>query len=135
MSLRNSKYHNYVQIASLILLAVLSMFLSPAANALGTKVHNISGMTLGANIVNVGVRVLDVSYLKHLKPYIAHETRNGIATAHADRYEFMCMEIAKRLIRLNVPVTEITITPINITGLGWKTKTCTVNPVVNITVD
>ena len=111
------------------------ILISTNASALSTKVHNVTGMTLGANSVNVGIRVLDVNYLKHLEPYIANEARNGIASAHIEHYSEMCTNIAQRLIRLNVPVTEIVITPINIPGLGWKNKTCMVNPKVYISVD
>jgi len=58
MSMRNTKYHNYVQIASLVILAVLGIFLSPNANALSTIVRNVSGTTLDANQVSVGIRTL-----------------------------------------------------------------------------
>lgn len=116
---------------------IVLILISTNVSALGTKVYTISGMTLGANIVNVKVRVLDIKYIKYLAPYIASETRDGIAVVHIEHYYSMCMAIAQRLRRLSIPVTEITITPIkDVPGLGWKSKTCQVPlPEVKITVD
>ena len=136
MSMQNTKCHNYVHIAVLLILVILGIFLSPPANAaLNTTVRNVSGLTLGANSVNVGVRIYNVRYLKHIQ-YLPRIVRDGIATTHIEHWKAMCEAIAQRLWILNVPVVEITITPIkDIPGLGWKTKTCKVTPAVNIVVD
>ena len=101
-----------------------------------TVVRNVAGMTRGANQVNVGVRLIDVKYTKYLEAHINPSIRNGMVGHFINEYESMCMDIAQRLFMLNVPVTEITTTSIrDIPELGWKTKTCKVNPVINITVD
>jgi len=136
MSMRNTKCHNYVHIAALLILAILGIFLSPPANAaLNTTVQNVSGMTLSANLVNVSIRIYNVRYLKHMQ-HLPEIVRDGIATTHIKQWVAMCEAIAQRLIILNVPVIEITITPIrDIPELGWKTKTCKVTPAVNIVVD
>ena len=136
MSMQNTKCHNYVHIAALLILAVLGIFLSPNANALSTTVRNVSGMTLGATSINAGVRLLNVKYTRYIEAHINPSIRNGMVSHFIQDYKDICMDIAQRLILLNVPVTEITITTIrDIPELGWKTKTCKVSPVVNISVD
>ncbi len=118
------------------ILVIVMILISTNAFALSTTVRNVSGMTLGANQINAGVRTLNVKYMKHIEAHINPSIRNGMVSHFIQNYKDICMDIAQRLILLNVPVTEITITSIrDIPELGWKSKTCTVNPVVNITVD